>query len=320
MPIRIGKNCIPYFVFSDMFVYKMKPAYRYGAATPWGGDALRRVFGKDIPDDHTGEALEASTLAGLESVLTDGRTLTACAGGPLPLLLKLLDARETLSVQVHPDDAYAAAYENGKRGKAEAWLILAAEPGAKIVYGLTPGTDVRALAGKDLEARLRWVEVARGDVFYIPPGMVHAIGAGILLYEIQQSSDVTYRFWDWNRRDPDGGMRPLHWDKACDVARADLRLSSTAGVVKPCEGGAVIRYLDTEHFTLMKLQARARLPLPIAAGFRFLTALGAGRLVQGNEALVFLPGETMYMPPFTEGVWVEGPCELLVSGPPIPSD
>lgn len=294
--------------------YKLRPAYRHGADTPWGGEALRRVFGKNIPDDRTGEALEASTLAGLESKTEDGRTLTEVAGGPLPLLLKFIDAREPLSVQVHPDDAYAAAHENGKLGKTEAWLILDAAPDAQLVYGLLPGTDVGALSGQDIEAHLRWVSVRPGDVLFIPAGMVHAIGAGILLYEIQQSSDVTYRFWDWDRRDKAGNPRPLHWQQACDVARVDLQLNPTQGEAEQTEGGCVTRYLDTTYFTLEKRTVAGSMPLPRREGFQYLTALGDGRLVCGGETLSFARGDTIYIVPGAQGISIEGDCEVLISG------
>jgi len=163
-----------------MIAYKMTPCYRAGEQTPWGGDRLKALYGKQIPDPRTGESLEASTLSGRESTGPGGMTLTQIAGGELPLMLKLLDARETLSVQVHPDDAYAS--REGKLGKAEAWLILDAEPGAQLVYGLLPGADLAGLPPEALEARLRWVPVKAGDVLNIPPGMVHAIGPGIVLY------------------------------------------------------------------------------------------------------------------------------------------
>ncbi len=296
------------------FAYKLNPYYRHGAETPWGGDALRRVFGKDIPDDRTGEALEASTLPGMESRLQDGRTLTEAAGGPLPLLLKLLDAREALSVQVHPDDAYAAAHEGGKLGKTEAWLILSAEPGAKLVYGLEPGTDVAALSGKDIEAHLRWVPVREGDVLYIPAGMVHAIGPGIVLYEIQQSSDVTYRFWDWDRRDKAGNPRALHWEKAVDVARVDLQLAPTRGETIPCESGNCTRYLDTPHFTLERLHVDGAMPLASRPGFRYVTALCDGKLVCGDEAIAFARGDTLFLPGDINGITALAEGDLLISG------
>ena len=203
----------------------MTPAYRWGAATPWGGEALRTMFRKQIPGEHTGEALEVSAIPGLESRDPSGNTLTELIeqygerltgkgfAHPFPLLLKLLDAKDTLSVQVHPDDAYAACVE-GKLGKTEAWHILFAAPGAELVYGVKAGTEKDALLnasrnGAEVENLLRRVKVRAGETYYIPAGMVHAIGAGIVLYEIQQSSDVTYRFYDWERRDKEGRKREL---------------------------------------------------------------------------------------------------------------
>lgn len=293
--------------------YKLRPAYRYGKDTPWGGDGLRRLFGKDIPDDHTGEALEASTLPGLESRTDDGRTLTEIAGGPLPLLLKLIDAREALSVQVHPDDAYAHAHEGGKLGKTEAWLILAAAPGARLVYGLQPGTDVATLSREDIESRLRWIPVAAGDVLYIPAGTVHAIGEGILLYEIQQTSDVTYRFWDWGRVDAQGNGRPLHWRKACDVAKGGAQPDPIRGETQALPGGTRTRYLQTPYFSLEKLSVQGVLALPAKPGFQYLTALQPGILRHPSLSLSFSRGDTVYVPPAQQNITIEGDCALLVS-------
>ena len=182
---------------------RMHPAYRHGDMTPWGGEQLKTVFGKDIPDDRTGEALEMSVIHGLESTDDNGETLTALIerygsrltglpeGTEFPLLLKLLAAKGTLSVQVHPDDEYAKAHEN-KLGKTEAWVILHAEEGASLLYGIREGVTIddlrRALTGgEDVEPLIQRVPVNAGDVFYMPAGMVHAIGGGILLYEIQHA-------------------------------------------------------------------------------------------------------------------------------------
>ena len=218
------------------------PAFRYGAATPWGGDQLKTRYGKPAPDTRTGESLEMSVIPGLNSTDAQGTPLSELLArygaqltgtqitGEFPLLLKLLDAKQALSVQVHPDDVYAQAHEN-KLGKTEAWIILAAEPGAQLVYGLRPGVTRDMLrqafeTEAPLEPLLRFVPVQAGDVFYIPAGMVHAIGGGILLYEIQQSSDVTYRFYDWNRTDAQGNKRPLHIRQALDVVRPELQLEA----------------------------------------------------------------------------------------------
>ena len=214
-----------------MTVYplKMKPYFRHGSETPWGGGKLRELFNKDIPDDMTGESLEISALPGRESVIVNGelsgKTLTEAAdvmGAELlgefkefPLLLKLLDAKERLSVQVHPDDEYAARVE-GKRGKTEAWYILNADPGAKLVFGVKAKSSEelrQIVASGHIEDTLNWIDVRPGDCLYIQSGTVHAIGGGIVLYEIQQSSDVTYRMWDWGR------PREIHTQKALDVTR-----------------------------------------------------------------------------------------------------
>ena len=207
-----------------MYPLLMAPYFRHGSETPWGGSMLRDVFLKDAPDDQTGESLEVSALEGRESLVLNGpqagrtlgsmirlwgKDLTGEIEGAFPLLIKLLDARELLSVQVHPDDAYAAANEGGKLGKTEAWVVLNCEPGAKLAYGVTAGKEELAelaRAGR-VEEALNWLTVRPGDVLYIPAGTVHALGGGIQCYEVQQSSDVTYRLWDWGRVDKNGNPR-----------------------------------------------------------------------------------------------------------------
>ena len=247
---------------------RMHPAFRGGKLTPWGGEKLRTVYGKEIAEVPTGESLEISCIPGLESRDDAGRTLTELiaeygedfagryAGRTFPLLLKLIDAREPLSVQVHPDDAYARLHEDGKLGKTEAWLILDCPEGAELVYGIQPGTDRETLrraseAGSAVEPLLRRVKVRPGDVCNIPAGTVHAIGAGILLYEIQQSSDVTYRFYDWDRVDAKGNRRELHIRKALDVTRLDFAPDPKHWDEKP----GVTRMLEEPFFSLDLIRA-----------------------------------------------------------------
>ena len=212
---------------TPLWPIRMRPSFRDGEETPWGGTRLHDLFGKETKDPHTGESLEVSCIPGLESSDPQGRKLPdlitefgeklagGYAGRPFPLLLKLLEARERLSVQVHPDDAYAAARENGKFGKTEAWLVLDTPPeGGKLVYGLRPGTTMKELkdacgSGEEMKKLLNWVKVFPGDVCYIPAGCVHAIGERVLLYELQQSSDISYRFYDWDRQDEKGKKRTL---------------------------------------------------------------------------------------------------------------
>ena len=287
----------------------MTPAYRFGAATPWGGDGLRAFFHKDIPDGRTGESLEASAIPGLESRSEEGETLTALIGRygerltgkgfahPFPLLLKLLDARDTLSVQVHPDNEYAARVEH-KLGKTEAWHILRCDEGAELVYGLTPGVtkeELRAACreGSRVEGMLRRVKVHPGETYYIPAGTVHAIGRGILLYEIQQSSDVTYRFYDWNRTDKAGNKRELHLDKAIDVTRLDF-----------CGEAAREEKVEEGHFALLREKyfwldrfAEGVFALPRdEARFGILTATAPCVLSWQGGEMVLPAGRTALLP------------------------
>jgi mannose-6-phosphate isomerase len=201
----------------------------------WGGDSLVRRYGKaGDPEAKIGETWECWDENRILNGVHAGKTLAtlraelgAALMGKLdarlrfPVLTKLIDARAALSVQVHPSDAYAQRVEGQPFGKAESWLILAAEPGASLVLGWKRDTDraefERRVADGTLGEVLRSVPVAAGDAFYLPAGTLHAIGPGIVLFEVQQASDLTYRIFDWNRLGADGQPRPLHVEKAADV-------------------------------------------------------------------------------------------------------
>ena len=287
----------------------MHPAFRGGKLTPWGGEKLRTVYGKPIAEVPTGESLEVSCIPGLESTDDVGvklpdliakygaRFAGKYAGETFPLLLKFIDAAESLSVQVHPDDVYAGANENGKLGKTEAWLILDAPEGSQLVYGIKNGTNLAELrtaceAGAAVEPLLRKVDVKPGDVCFIPAGCVHAIGAGIMLYEIQQSSDVTYRFYDWDRVDKNGNRRELHIDKALDVTDLDFTLDPI-----PAPDAPVARVLDETYFTLDLMKVDGEQAVPAINHFGMLTVL------EGDLTLCWLhgsrklqKGESLYVP------------------------
>jgi mannose-6-phosphate isomerase len=201
----------------------------------WGGDALVRRFGKSgDPQAAIGESWECWDANAVENGALAGATLgdlRARLGaelmGPIdpaqlfPVLTKFIDARAALSVQVHPDDAYAQRVERQHNGKTECWYILDAQPDAELVLGWTRDTDraeyERRVADGTLGDILRRVPVKPGDAFYLPAGTLHAIGAGIVLFEAQQASDLTYRIFDWNRVGTDGKPRELHVAKAADV-------------------------------------------------------------------------------------------------------
>ena len=307
---------------------RMKPYFRFGEQTPWGGDRLRTLFMKDAPEDRAGESLEVSALPGKESAILDGefagKTLSEAlkadyAGivgadtAPFPLLLKILDARDTLSVQVHPGDGYALKNE-GKLGKTEAWMILSADPGAKIAYGLKETDEPleEIVARGAFEDALNWVYPAPGDVFYIPHGMVHALGGGVQVYEIQQSSDVTYRFWDWNRVGRDGKPRELHTRQALDVTRANLRLGKVAGATALCAGGSRTHYVCDENFALMRLNVAGRMPLDLPY-MAFVTPLGECRLGWDGGEMTLAPFETALIPASEKTAWIEGRLPAMLS-------
>ncbi|MBQ7487051.1 MAG: class I mannose-6-phosphate isomerase [Clostridia bacterium] len=315
---------------------KMIPSFRFGAATPWGGTGLR-AFGKQIPDERTGESLEVSALPGLESRAADGTTLTELlasggtdmrgtkVGETFPLLLKFISAADRLSVQVHPDDAYAGVNEGGKLGKTEAWIILNAEPGAEIVYGVKPGVtkeqlrDACAAGGEVLQACLNTVVVHPGEVYYIPAGMLHALGGGISVAEIQQSSDLTYRFYDWDRVDKNGKSRELHIEKGLDVVRPELQMSAMTGSVSEANGARHTVYIDEPAFSLelfeLEGESSDAMLAPDSTRFRILCALSDGRLCWDGGCMELAMGDSVFVPAAAPELHLHGTQRILYMAP-----
>lgn len=296
--------------------------------TPWGGEALSQQFQKGAPPQ-TGESLELSFLPGLESRDSQGRTLGelrelygsklmgSAVTSPQPLLIKLIDAKDILSVQVHPDDQAAMEY-HGKQGKSEGWVVLDALPGARLVMGLQKGVTAgdlaeSAKAGAGMEALLRSLEVSPGDAYYIPAGTVHALGAGMLVYEIQQSSDVTYRLYDWGRLGKDGRGRELHLEAAFKVLNPESRPETQEPMALiSCKNGRLSRLMCTPFFTLDELRGcQGFLLEPEPARFSALTALSACSLQWEGGELALAPGHSAFLPADTYPLRVFGEHVLL---------
>ncbi len=217
---------------SALYPFLIEPSER---AAIWGGTALVERFGKrGSRETKLGESWECwdgnvvgngphagKTLAQLRTELGTAFTGRADPAALFPLLTKLIDARDALSVQVHPTDAYAQRVEHQPVGKSECWYVLDAEPGAAIVLGWNRDTSrgeyLERVKDGSLGELLRHVPARAGDAFYLPAGTLHAIGAGIVIFETQQTSDLTYRIFDYNRTGPDGKPRELHVEKAADV-------------------------------------------------------------------------------------------------------
>lgn len=208
----------------------------------WGGRGLERLVGRELPEGTIAESWEISDHPHGETRVEGGpwdgtplgqllpafglglvgrRNLSALDRRRFPLLIKLLDANEWLSVQVHPGDEYARAHE-GDQGKTEMWVVLHARPGSEIILGLERSCDAatleRAIASGESGSMFHRLPARPGDAFFVPAGVVHAIGPGLVLAEIQQSSDVTYRLYDWDRTDASGSGRALHLAQALEVA------------------------------------------------------------------------------------------------------
>lgn len=315
----------------EVYPLIMEPSFRYGQSTPWGGHALKEKYGKHTPEEITGESLEISALPGHESRVINGAYrgkslqevftdwddwLTGEREKTFPLMLKILDAQQCLSVQVHPDDTYAMVHE-GKPGKSEAWYILDAVPGARLVYGIdTHGEKLDDIveAGR-LEECLHWVEVKPGDVFYIPSGTIHALGPGIQCYEIQQSSDVTYRFWDWGRVGKDGRSRELHTRQALSVSKAEPLPCRVESERTTCAGGKVTRLVSDPHFRLDAVDVDGTWTVP-SGRMQFLTATVPCTLHWGTQSHELAAYRSVLVPARTENVRISGHGRILVSSTP----
>ena len=313
---------------SNLFPVKLTPAFKDYL---WGGERLKTEFNKNTDMTPLAESWELSAHKDGQSIVTTGDfkglTLTdyitaigkdalgtACEKYDyFPLLIKLIDAKGDLSVQVHPSDEYALEHE-GEYGKTEMWYILDCEEGAALYYGFKEDTTREAYESAIKEGRLtdilNRVPVKRGDVFFIPAGTVHAIGAGILICEIQQNSNTTYRVYDYNRRDKNGNLRPLHVEKA--LAVSDLRKSPALPEISD---GDNVLLAECGYFEVRRLRFAGDGSVPATAGsFTALTVTeGEGTLSDGESILSFRKGDTLFIPAQENSFAVTGACEMILS-------
>jgi mannose-6-phosphate isomerase len=308
----------------------------------WGGHALVQRFNKvGDPQATIGEswecydtsvvangALRGRTVAQLRETLGTALTGSADPGVLFPLLTKLIDARAALSVQVHPPDAYAQSHEHEPFGKTECWHILEADPGASIVLGWNRDTTraeyLARVKDGSLDELLRHVPVKAGDTFYLPAGTMHAIGAGIVLFEVQQASDLTYRIFDYNRTGPDGKPRQLHVDKAADVL--NYRASHAGRVTSlryELDGLQRTTYVADARFTLERIALDAQ-PHGLDLEGQPLVAFALGgpvELAVHGERVTLAPFASALIPASADVVMLRAPDEtrpaaLLTAAPP----
>ncbi|MCD8110214.1 MAG: mannose-6-phosphate isomerase, class I [Clostridiales bacterium] len=310
----------------------------------WGGSRLNDDFSKGIDMSPLAETWECSTHPdGLSTVASGefkGMTLLSVlhdnpeiAGthpdisNGLPILIKLIDAKKDLSVQVHPDDDYAREHENGSLGKTEMWYVMDASKDAKLVYGFHHDVSkdmVRAgLADGTVERLLQKVPIKKDDVFFIPAGQVHAIGAGALIAEIQESSNLTYRLYDYGRIDKNGKRRPLHVEKALEVAnlKGSAEPRQPMRVLRFKKGQASELLCRCKYFQVERMlinTERTREMAQIQTGSNSFQVLlcteGCGVLFWDEDSLNFYKGDCIFVPANSDVIKIHGKAQMLKVG------
>lgn len=318
--------------------FLLKPA---GKDYLWGGHRLKDDFSKEIDMEPLAETWECSTHPDGPSMVASGAhkgmLLTEVlkehpeymgthpkTDGGLPILIKFIDAKQDLSVQVHPDDEYAKKYEHGSLGKTEMWYVLDATKDARLVYGfyhdISKEKLKKSLEEGSVERYLQKVKVKKDDLFYIEAGTVHAIGAGILIAEIQECSNITYRMYDYNRMDKDGKLRPLHIERALEVAnrRGSQTPRQPMRVLRYQKGCASellcrCKYFQAERQLINTEKCREMADFQTDGNsFQVLLCVdGCGTLFGEGEMIHFFKGDCIFVPADSMPLKLHGRAQML---------
>ncbi len=288
----------------------------------WGGQKLKTLYHVQTDLDIAAEAWVLSCHPNGHSTVQNGplagetlaEALTLWEQPPLEILVKLIDARDKLSLQVHPDDAYAAAH-HGSRGKTEMWYVLDADPGASLICGfersITTEEFAAQIAAGTPETVVSFVPVRPGDVFFIPPGTVHAIGAGILLAEVQQNSDITYRVWDWGRVGADGKPRALHTEQALAVSKTEPYVrAQEKNDFSQIPGGRLRTLAECPYFSTYAMHADGTATVPADIRCILCTSGSATLRCEGCEDVTLSPASSVYLPTGLQAT-ISGHADLL---------
>ncbi len=304
----------------------------------WGGKKINKLLNKKDASDKCGESWEVSCLEGDISVVSEGplegNELTDLIeiymgdlvgdkvfetfGLEFPLLLKFIDAEDFLSIQVHPDDTIALEKHNSF-GKTEMWYIIQSEPGAELIAGFKQKLDktsyTKLLETGQIENVLNYEKVSPGDVYFMPAGRVHAIGPGILLAEIQQSSDITYRIYDYNRKDANGNSRELHNDSALEAI--DFMVHDSYKTIYPHIENKTVNAVNCRYFNtnVMNFSKPVEKDLNFIDSFIiYMCTEGKGEIIYGDgESVTFMKGETILIPALLKNLIIkpEGHSTML---------
>lgn len=302
----------------------------------WGGKKLASEYGYTIPSDKTGEAWVISAHPNGASVIENGplagKTLKEAweEHGELfnkqpddqeayPLLVKILDANDDLSVQVHPDDAFAEEIEGEPYGKTECWYVLQAEPEAKIVFGHHAETREEfesMMKQGEWERLLNYKNVQTGDFIYVPSGTIHAIGKGIVILETQQSSDITYRVYDYDRKDAAGNKRELHLEKSIEVTTVPHREQVFEHLVETIGDLTIQTLIEEKYFTVYHWDIAGIVERELDQDFLQVSVIeGSGEIAVGDKTFAIEKGSHFILPHTLESYRMSGNVELIVSHP-----
>ena len=307
----------------------------------WGGTRLNDEFSKNISSDIVAETWECSThqdgVSTIASGINNGTKLDSfifqnpCVLGKrwehlkeLPILVKLIDAKKDLSIQVHPDDEYAKVNENGQNGKIELWYILDAKKGSKIVYGLSHDVPKevfrKSIKNGKINNYLQKINVNSDEIYLIEPGLIHAIGEGVLLAEVQESSNLTYRLYDYDRRDKNGNKRELHIDKALDVSklRASIEPTQPMRVLNYVPGCASELLSRCKYFQVERIIVNTERTRDMVSyktndlSFKVLLCIkGCCSLTFANRSLNVFKGDCVFVPANSEEIKIHGCAQFL---------
>ncbi|MDW3866012.1 type I phosphomannose isomerase catalytic subunit [Staphylococcus saprophyticus] len=297
----------------------------------WGGSRLKE-FGYDVPSDYIGEVWGISAHPnGKCEILNEpyrGQTLDQVwdehrelfgdfPSQEFPLMTKIVDARESLSVHVHPDDAYAYENENGQYGKSECWYIIDAEEDAEIIYGLntqSKETAIDKIDEADYDSLFNKVKVKAGEFYFIPAGTIHSIGAGVLVYETMQSSDVTYRVFDYDRAQDSGDKRELNQVKAkevIEIANESINIPTDTEII---ENHKRTQLVSNDFFTIVKWNISGTLNYMKPREFVLISVLkGEGQVIIDGEVFDLVQGQNFILTSDDLDTIFEGQYELIVS-------
>lgn len=320
------------------YPFLLKPS---GKDYLWGGNRLKNDFNKNIDLNPLAETWECSTHPDGPSYVDSGEHKSKSlidvlkehpeylgthpkTKNELPILIKFIDAKKDLSIQVHPDDEYAMKYENGQLGKTEMWYVLDALENTKLIHGFNCDVDKeivnKSINNGTIEKYLNKVQVNKDDVFYIKAGVVHAIGEGSLIAEIQENSNLTYRLYDYNRVDKTGKLRELHIDKALDVInyKASQDVRQPIRVHKYKKGYSSELLCRCKYFEVHKEKINTEnLIEPFSFrtqsnSFHVLLCIdGYGTLINDKETINFSKGDCIFIPANSVELKLQGIADLL---------